>query len=57
MLSPKGIANIVAKMTPPSHLLNADSVLIWRLEKAAELSAELTVKEIFKAEFNKYLKK
>lgn len=35
----RGIATLVSQMTPPHGLLNSDAILMWRLEKAAELAA------------------
>lgn len=36
-MTPQGIASLVAKMVPKEKMLNADSVLEWRLKMAAEL--------------------
>lgn len=35
----RAIATLVAQMTPPNSLLNSDAILMWRLEKAAEIAA------------------
>ena len=35
----RAIATLVAQMTPPNSLLNSDAILMWKLEKAAELAA------------------
>ena len=35
----RAIATLVAQMTPPNNMLNSDAILMWRLEKAAELAA------------------
>ena len=35
----RAIATLVAQMTPPHELLNSDAILMWKLEKAAELAA------------------
>ena len=39
MNTSRAIATLAAQMTPPIHLLNSDAILMWRLEKAAELAA------------------
>lgn len=35
----RAIATLVAQMKPPIGLLNSDAILMWKLEKAAELAA------------------
>lgn len=38
-MTSKSIATLVSQMTPPLELLNSDAIMMWRLEKAAELGA------------------
>ena len=48
MTSPKTIATIVAQMKPPHELLNTDSVIMWRLERAAEMGMRVAIDEMVK---------
>lgn len=42
----KSIATLVSQMTPPFELLNEDAIIMWRLEKAAELGAISVLEKI-----------
>ena len=39
MNTSRAIATLVTQMTPPNNMLNSDAILMWKLEKAAELAA------------------
>lgn len=45
-MTAKSIATLVSQMTPPFELLNEDAIIMWRLEKAAELGAITVLEKI-----------
>ena len=49
----RAIATLVAQMTPPHELLNSDAILMWKLEKAAELAVLSVLGRKYK-EFTNY---
>lgn len=47
-MTTKDIAALVAQMEPPFELRNSDAILMWRLEKAAELAVLLILEKTYK---------
>ena len=47
-MSPKIIAHIVSRMTPPIEILNDYAKMQWKLEQAAALGMRVAIDEIIK---------